>query len=91
MTSRWHIIGMASDFPAVDTPEYDYVSLSGINSDYATVDNDNYYYYLEIYIPHASTSVLDYRFFYALIEYELPAYQTKLPHQIPSFSFRKPK
>jgi hypothetical protein len=72
-TKRDNIIGYVSNTPGPDTPGYDYVSLNGISPTYATVDNDNYYYYLEIYIPRSSTSVLNYRFFYALIEYELPA------------------
>jgi hypothetical protein len=72
-TDRWDIIDSVTNAPGSDTPGYDYVSFGSINPDYATVDNDNYYYYLEILIPYSSTSSSNYRFFYALVEYELPA------------------
>ena len=72
---RYDIIGYADNTPGSDTPGYTYVGLSGSypNPAYATVDNNNWYYYLELYIPHSSTNLSNYRFFYALIEYELPA------------------
>lgn len=75
MTDRWDIIGSANNAPGSDTPGYTYVGLSGSypNPAYATVDNSNYYYYLELYIPNNSTSPSNCRFFYALIEYDLPA------------------
>ena len=53
--------------PGSDTPGYTNISFSYI--DYATVDNNNYHYYLNIAVPGST----QYRFFYALIEYELPA------------------
>lgn len=75
LTDRWDVIGYAINSPGSDTPGYTYLGLSGTypNPAYATVDNNNYYYYLELYIPNNSTSPSNCRFFYALVEYELPA------------------
>jgi hypothetical protein len=64
-------IGNTDNFPGSDTPGYDHVSFSSIN--HATVDNNNYYYWLWIVFPASSSSYLYYRFQYALIEYEFPA------------------
>jgi hypothetical protein len=74
LTDRWDVIGYASNSPGSATLGYTHVGLSGSypNPDYATVDNNNWYYYLELYIPNNSTSPSNCRFFYALVEYELP-------------------
>jgi hypothetical protein len=71
-TDTWNIIGRADNSPGSDTPGWTSFSLDSYYPEYATVDNNNYCYYLELYIP-ASTSASNYAFFYALIEYELSA------------------
>jgi hypothetical protein len=72
-TDTYDQIGYAGNAPGSDTPEYANVSLSSLNADYATVDNNNYHYFLSLYLPYSSTSTSYYRFYYALIEYEYPA------------------
>ncbi|TRO51101.1 hypothetical protein E2P61_07075 [Candidatus Bathyarchaeota archaeon] len=72
MTDRWNIIGSKDNMPGSDTLGYTSVTLRSINPTYATVDNNNYYYFLEIQIPYSSSNSANYRFFYALIEYEFP-------------------
>jgi hypothetical protein len=57
--------------PGADTLGWTHNSTSTIS--YPIVDNNNYYYYIYLRIPHSSTSNANYRFQYALIEYELPA------------------
>jgi hypothetical protein len=69
----WLTFGTAYNTPGADTPGYANVSLSSLVSSYATVDNNNYYYYLAIDFPYSSVSQQFYRFYYALIEYEYPA------------------
>jgi hypothetical protein len=64
-------MGYVENSPPGDTPGDDYISFSSI--DYATVDNNQYYYYLYIGIPWSSFDPFDYQFHYALIEYEYPA------------------
>ena len=59
------------DGPGSDTPGNIHISASYM--DYATVDNNNYYYWLYINLPYSSTSPTNYVFHYALIEYEYPA------------------
>jgi hypothetical protein len=66
----YSVMGSTYNTPASATPGYDNVSLSSIIN--AIVDNNNYNYYIEITIPFSSDS-FDYRFYYALIEYEYPA------------------
>ena len=73
LTDQWDVIDYIDDTPGSDTPGFDYISFDSINPSYAVVDNDNYYYYLEMKLPYSSTSASYYRFYYALIEYELPA------------------
>jgi hypothetical protein len=63
-------MGYVENSPPGDTPGDDYISFSSI--DYATVDNNQYYYYLYIGVPW-SLDPFDYQFHYALIEYEYPA------------------
>jgi len=58
--------------PGSDTPGWTHVSLDNINPSYATVDNNNYSYWLEIQMPWSS-NYMNYRFKYALVEYEYPA------------------
>jgi hypothetical protein len=58
--------------PGPDTPGW--VSLSNdtvIN--YATIDNDNYCYFIFLRIPYSSTYMGNYGFYSAVLEYELPA------------------
>ena len=64
------VMGYVSNRPGSDTPGYANVSLSFIY--YATVDNNNYYYWLYVTIPYSSTSSYNYWFQYALIEYAYP-------------------
>jgi hypothetical protein len=66
----YDVVGLAYNSPGLDTPGNDYISLS--NLDYATVDNNNYHYYLYISFPGTVSSYLNYRFHYALVEYEFP-------------------
>jgi hypothetical protein len=61
-----------SNSPGSDTPGWANVSATNINPNYAIVDNNNYSYWLEVHIPWSSISS-NYRFKYALVEYELPA------------------
>ena len=63
-------MGYVENSPPEDTPGDAHISFSSI--DYATVDNNQYYYYLYIGIPW-SIDPFDYQFHYALIEYEYPA------------------
>jgi hypothetical protein len=63
-------MGYVENSPPGDTPGDDQISFSSI--DYATVDNNQYYYYLYIGISW-SLDPFDYQFHYALIEYEYPA------------------
>ena len=67
----YELLGAADSSPGVDTPGNDYVSLSTI--DYATVDNNNYHYYIYFNIPPTVESYLNYRFHYALVEYKFPS------------------
>jgi len=69
--TNYDFMGMISDTPGSDTPGNDHVSFSSI--DYATVDNNNYHYWLYVRIPYSSTSYYNYRFHYALVEYQYPA------------------
>jgi hypothetical protein len=55
------------------TPGNTNITLSSINSAYAIVDNNNYYYHLEAWIPNNSTNPANCAFYYALVEYGLPA------------------
>jgi len=57
--------------PGSNTPGWSSVSASQI--DYATVDNNNYCYFIYLRIPYSSTSYMYYRFRSAVIEYEFPA------------------
>ncbi len=63
-------MGYVENSPPGDTPGDDYISFNSV--DHATVDNNQYYYYLYIGIPW-SFDPFDYQFHYALIEYEYPA------------------
>jgi hypothetical protein len=63
-------MGYVENSPPADTPGNTHISFSSI--DYATVDNNQYYYYLYIGIPW-SLDPFDYQFHYALVEYEYPA------------------
>jgi len=71
-------IGYASNSPGSATPGYTQLSLGQgdtgyFKSEYATVDNNNWHYYLELYMPSNSTTPTNCRFLYALVEYEIPA------------------
>jgi len=66
------IIPYTSNSPGSDTPGWTHLSATTINSNRATVDNNNYSYWIELHIPWSSTSI-NYRFKYALVEYEYPA------------------
>jgi hypothetical protein len=70
-SSGYNIMAYVSNAPASDTPGYTSVSASAI--DYATVDNNNYHYFIYFRIPHSSISASYYRLRYAFIEYEFPA------------------
>jgi len=72
-TDTWREIDFVWKISGEGTPGYNHISLDDINPDLATVDNNNYHYYLYIEIPRSSISVLYYRFYYALVEYEFPA------------------
>ena len=72
-TNIYNEIGYCYNNPGSDTPGFANVSLQTYYSQYATVDNNNYHYYLVMTLPYSSTSSSYYRFYYALIEYELPA------------------
>jgi hypothetical protein len=71
-TDLYDEIGFVWRYPS-GTQGFGHVSLSSINANYATVDNNNYHYYLVIQFPYSSISTSYYRFYYALIEYEYPA------------------
>jgi hypothetical protein len=73
LTDTFDQIGYAGNAPGSDTPGFANVSLSTYCPEYAIVDNNNYHYFLQLYLPYASTSSYNYRFYYALVEYELPA------------------
>ncbi len=69
---NYQTMNYVSNAPGSDTPGW--VSLSNdtvIN--YATIDNDNYGYYIYVRIPYSSTSSLYYGFYSAVLEYEFPA------------------
>jgi hypothetical protein len=67
-------IGFVWKNPASGTTGFGHISLS---TDYyharATVDNNNYQYFLLMQFPYSAISASYYRFYYALIEYEYPA------------------
>jgi hypothetical protein len=65
-------IAYVNNQPGSDTPGWTQVSATSINSNYATVDNNNYSYWLEMKIPWSS-SYTNYCFKYALVEYAYPA------------------
>jgi hypothetical protein len=67
----YDIIATVNNAPGSDTLGNDYMSLSAIS--YETVDNNNYHYYVYINFPQAFSSYLNYRFHYALVEYEFTA------------------
>ncbi len=67
------MVGAADNSPGSDTLGWSYASLSTYYPQYATVDNDNYCYYLIVDMPYSSTSAYYYRFHHALVEYALPA------------------
>jgi len=77
LTDTYDEIGYAGNSPGSDTPGFASASLTGTNGryspQYAIVDNNNYHYFLHLWLPYSSTSTSYYRFYYALIEYELPA------------------
>ena len=58
--------------PGSDTPGNIFIIDDTI--DYATVDTNNYLYWLSFTLPYSSTNYLHYTFYGAFIEYELPAY-----------------
>jgi hypothetical protein len=68
--TNYDVIGYVDNSPGSNSIGYDHVSFSSLN--YATIDNNNYNYYLHIGIPSSSISYLNYRFHYALVEYEFP-------------------
>lgn len=72
ITHRPYGIGSVDTMPGSDTPGYTSITLDTISPTYAIVDNNNYYYYLEIQIPYSPSNSANYRFLYALIEYEFP-------------------
>ncbi|MCW4054158.1 MAG: collagen-like protein [Candidatus Bathyarchaeota archaeon] len=65
----YEFMGTVSNTPPGATLGNDHISFSSIN--FATVDNNNYHYWLYISIPWSS-NYLNYRFHYALIEYAYP-------------------
>jgi hypothetical protein len=65
------LMGYVSNLPGSNTPGYDQLSFSSL--DYEIVDNNNYHYWLYFSFPYSSTSTSNYRFQYALVEYEFPA------------------
>jgi hypothetical protein len=65
-------IAYDTNSPGADTPGWTHISTDSINPNYATVDNNNYSYYLQIFIPWSSTYT-NYCFKYALVEYAYPA------------------
>ena len=65
----YEFMGTVSNTPPGATPGNDHISFSSIN--FATVDNNNYHYWLYVNIPWSS-NYLNYRFHYALIEYAYP-------------------
>ena len=67
------VVGYAKNAPGSDTPGWTYASLINYYPEYATVDNDNYCYYLIVDMPYSSSSSYFYRFHHALVEYEFPA------------------
>ena len=71
-TGSYNEIGYCYNLPGSDTPGYANVSLQTYYPQYATVDNNNYHYYLVMTLPYSSTSSTYYRFYYALIEYAYP-------------------
>jgi hypothetical protein len=60
----------ADNSPGSDTPGWTHISADSIN--YPVVDNNNYFYFIHLSIPHSDTSFNNYRFKYALVEYALP-------------------
>ncbi len=65
------LMAEVDNFPGSDTPGNAHVCFDLITL--PTIDNNNYHYYLYIRIPATYDSYLNYRFHYALIEYEFPA------------------
>ena len=71
-TGSYNEIGYCYNLPGSDTPGYANVSLQTYYPQYATVDNNNYHYYIVMTLPYSATSQYYYRFYYALIEYAYP-------------------
>ena len=65
----YETLGGINNSPGTDMPGYTNISFTSIN--YATVDNNNYHYYIELNIP-ASSDGYGFRFHYAQIEYSIP-------------------
>jgi len=69
-------IGYVWKDPASGTTGYNHVYLGGSHYSYnlniATVDNNNYEYYILMLLPHSDHTATWYRFYYALIEYQYP-------------------
>jgi hypothetical protein len=73
----YDIIGYSNNSPGSDTPGYATASFTDTHvvyfyPEYAVVDNDNYHYWLYVWLPYSSTSSYYYLFNYALVEYALP-------------------
>jgi hypothetical protein len=64
------IVAEVLNSPGSDTPGDTSASASQIG--YATVDNNNYFYFIWISMPYSSSSEFNYSFYHAVIEYELP-------------------
>jgi hypothetical protein len=63
-------MGYVDNSPGSEMPGDTHISLGSIS--YATVDNNQHFYYLRITIPCSSADPFYYQFHYALVEYEYP-------------------
>jgi hypothetical protein len=69
--TNYDFMGSIANTPPGDKIGYDHISFRSIS--YATIDNNNYHYWLYVTIPWSS-SYWNYVFHYALVEYMYPEY-----------------
>ena len=69
--TNYDFMGSVTNTPPGDKLGDDHISFSSIS--YATIDNNNYHYWLYVTIPWSS-SYWNYEFHYALVEYMYPEY-----------------
>ncbi len=61
-------MGQADNSPRSDTPGQPHGYFDSITL--PTIDNSKYLYYLQISLPGADNNTLNYRFYYAIVEFD---------------------